>query len=87
VVLGALPQDPSPAGLMPNIIACLPSRCDDFPPLFNLSFLCDNDGTVFKATMSFGLSISDFITAIELANRIRKTFVDAPSQFKNISDE
>ncbi|KFZ02648.1 hypothetical protein V500_00038 [Pseudogymnoascus sp. VKM F-4518 (FW-2643)] len=37
--------------------------------------------------MSFGFSIGDFIAAIELANRIRKEFVDAPSQFKAISDE
>ncbi|KAH8761909.1 hypothetical protein BGZ57DRAFT_858065 [Hyaloscypha finlandica] len=38
-------------------------------------------------TMSFGFSIGDFITVIELANKIRKDFVDAPSQFKAISDE
>ncbi|KFY03097.1 hypothetical protein O988_01710 [Pseudogymnoascus sp. VKM F-3808] len=37
--------------------------------------------------MSFGFSIGDFITAIELANKIRKEFVDAPSQFKTVSDE
>ncbi|KFY02660.1 hypothetical protein O988_02000, partial [Pseudogymnoascus sp. VKM F-3808] len=37
--------------------------------------------------MSFGFSVGDFITAIELANRIRKEFVDAPSQFKAVSDE
>jgi hypothetical protein len=37
--------------------------------------------------MSFGFSVGDFITAIELANKIRKEFVDAPSQFKDISDE
>jgi hypothetical protein len=37
--------------------------------------------------MSFGFSVSDFITAIELAYKIRKEFVDAPSQFKDISDE
>jgi surfactin synthase thioesterase subunit len=36
--------------------------------------------------MSFGFSVGD-IMAIELANRIRKEFVDAPSQFKDISDE
>jgi hypothetical protein len=38
-------------------------------------------------TMSFGFSVGDFIAAIELANRIRKEFVNAPSQFKAISDE
>ncbi|ELR09111.1 hypothetical protein VC83_04395 [Pseudogymnoascus destructans] len=37
--------------------------------------------------MSFGFSVGDFITAIELANKIRKEFVDAPSQFKAVSDE
>ncbi|OBT62628.1 hypothetical protein VE03_08515 [Pseudogymnoascus sp. 23342-1-I1] len=37
--------------------------------------------------MSFGFSVSDFITAIQLANKIRKEFVDAPSQFKAVSDE
>lgn len=37
--------------------------------------------------MSFGFSIGDFIAVIELANRLRKDFVDAPSQFKDISDE
>jgi hypothetical protein len=29
--------------------------------------------------MSFGFSVGDFITVIELANKIRKEFVDAPS--------
>jgi hypothetical protein len=37
--------------------------------------------------MSFGFSVGDFVAAIELANKIRKEFVDAPSQFKGISDE
>lgn len=37
--------------------------------------------------MSFGFSIGDFIAVIEHAKRIRKDFVDAPSQFKAISDE
>ena len=37
--------------------------------------------------MSFGFSLSDFIAAIELANKIRKEFVNAPDQFKAISDE
>jgi hypothetical protein len=51
------------------------------------SSILGNDGTVFKATMSFGFSVGDFLTAIELANRIRTRFVDAPDQFKAISDE
>jgi hypothetical protein len=37
--------------------------------------------------MSFGFSVGDFIAVFELANKIRKEFVDAPSQFKAISDE
>ncbi|KAH6718299.1 hypothetical protein BKA61DRAFT_599405 [Leptodontidium sp. MPI-SDFR-AT-0119] len=37
--------------------------------------------------MSFGFSVGDFIAAIELAKKIRKEFVDAPGQFKAISDE
>ena len=37
--------------------------------------------------MSFGFSIGDFIAVIELANKIRKDFVDAPTQFKAISEE
>jgi hypothetical protein len=37
--------------------------------------------------MSFGFSVGDFIAAIQLANDIRKEFVDAPGQFKAISDE
>jgi hypothetical protein len=42
---------------------------------------------VLDITMSFGFSVGDFITVIGLANKIRKEFVDAPSQFKAISDE
>jgi hypothetical protein len=37
--------------------------------------------------MSFGYGVSDFIAVLQLANNIRKQFVDAPSQFKAISDE
>jgi hypothetical protein len=37
--------------------------------------------------MSFGFSISDFITVIELANKIRTEFIGAPSQLKDISNE
>jgi hypothetical protein len=37
--------------------------------------------------MSFGFSIGDFITILQLAKEIRKEFVDAPSQFKAVSDE
>lgn len=38
-------------------------------------------------TMNFGVSVGDFITVLQLANNIRKQFVDTPSQFKAISDE
>jgi len=37
--------------------------------------------------MSFGFSISDFVTLFELATRVRKRFIDAPDQFKAISDD
>jgi len=37
--------------------------------------------------MSFGFSVGDFITVLQLANKIRQRFVDAPDQFKAISDE
>ncbi|KAJ5964750.1 uncharacterized protein N7479_004626 [Penicillium vulpinum] len=37
--------------------------------------------------MSFGFGIGDFLAVIELAKEIRKGFVEAPVQFKNISDE
>ncbi|KAI1444648.1 hypothetical protein F5Y02DRAFT_427579 [Annulohypoxylon stygium] len=37
--------------------------------------------------MSFGFSISDFFTIIELVDRVRKQFAQAPSQFKAISVE
>ena len=37
--------------------------------------------------MSFGFSIGDFLAAIDLANKIRREFVGAPTQFKDISNE
>ncbi|KAJ3458785.1 hypothetical protein MRS44_012894 [Fusarium solani] len=37
--------------------------------------------------MSFGFSVGDFLTAAQLAHKIRKNFNGAPSQFKNLSDE
>lgn len=36
--------------------------------------------------MSFGFSVGDFLAVIKLANKIRKDFVGAPSQFSSISD-
>ena len=37
--------------------------------------------------MSFGFSVGDFLAVIELTNKIRREFIGALSQFKNISDE
>jgi hypothetical protein len=37
--------------------------------------------------MSFGFSVGDFLAVIELINKIRREFISAPSQFKNISNE
>ena len=49
------------------------------PPNFT-SYICDY-------TMSFGFSVGDFIALLNLANTVRRQFVDAPAQFKAISDE
>jgi len=51
------------------------------------AFSCANNRAVLNITMSFGFRVGDFIAAIELANKIRKEFIDAPGQFKDISDE
>jgi hypothetical protein len=37
--------------------------------------------------MSFGYSVGDFIALLQLANNVRERFVNAPRQFKAISDE
>ena len=37
--------------------------------------------------MSFGYSISDLIAVGQLANKVRRRFVDSPAQFRAISDE
>lgn len=39
------------------------------------------------ATMSFGFSVGDFLTVINLATQIRKQFSDAPKHFRDLSDE
>jgi hypothetical protein len=36
--------------------------------------------------MSFGVGVGDFLAVTKLANKIRKDFVGAPSQFDEISD-
>jgi hypothetical protein len=62
------------------------------PPVLQLhlhqpSFLSDSDNTIFKATMSFGFSVGDFLAVLQLAGRVRQRFVAAPEQFKGISNE
>jgi hypothetical protein len=37
--------------------------------------------------MSFGFGVGDFIAVFQLVNKIRERFVDAPEQFKAISNE
>ncbi|KAI0810040.1 hypothetical protein GGR55DRAFT_150277 [Xylaria sp. FL0064] len=37
--------------------------------------------------MSFGVSVGDFVAVGKLASKLRRTFIDAPTQFRAISDE
>ena len=37
-------------------------------------------------TMSFGFSVGDFLAVIHIANKIRKDFAGAPSEFKGALD-
>ena len=37
--------------------------------------------------MSFGYSVSDLIIVVQLANKVRRRFVNSPAQFQAISDE
>lgn len=37
--------------------------------------------------MSFGFSVGDILAVLELANKVRKRFVDAPEQLKAVRDE
>jgi hypothetical protein len=55
-------------------------------PSFNI-FLLNLLSPVLTVAMSFGFSVSDFVAILQLANDIRKQFVDAPSQFRAISEE
>ena len=50
-------------------------------------FLSGSGNAAFNVRMSFGFSVGDFIAILKLANNIRERFVDAPEQFKAISDE
>lgn len=36
--------------------------------------------------MSFGFSVGDFVAVIQLANKIRRDFASAPSEFKGALD-
>ncbi len=60
-----------------------PKRRSQHLPL--LFLLCDNN--ISNIRISFGFSVGDFLTAIELANRIRSRFIDAPDQFRAISNK
>ncbi len=37
--------------------------------------------------MSFGVSVTDFATIIQLSSKARKQFVNAPDEFKALKDE
>jgi predicted nuclease with TOPRIM domain len=37
--------------------------------------------------MSFGFSTSDFIAVIQLSNKVRKQFIDAPNEFNALKNE
>jgi hypothetical protein len=68
--------------------SCGASEADLFYPLLSLNiFLLCLLSPVLTITMSFGFSFGDFVAVLQLANNIRKQFVDAPSQFKAISGE
>jgi hypothetical protein len=49
--------------------------------------LSDTPSYATIGTMSFGFSVGDLITALQLTNQIRTRCVNAPEQFKAISDE
>ncbi len=55
--------------------------------LLSSTLLHRNYDAVLKSMMTFGFRVGDVIKALELANEIRTRFVDAPGQFKAISDE
>lgn len=57
------------------------------PFSFHSELLLTRSQSTISVTMSFGFSIGDFISVLQFANYTRKQFVDAPSQFKEISDE
>jgi hypothetical protein len=54
---------------------------------FFLSFIYYIDRITFTVKMSFGYSVGDCIAILQLANKVRERFNDAPEQFKAISNE
>lgn len=75
----ATSKEPCEAG--PNFINATTSF------YFSFSFIYDIDSTTFTVTMSFGYSIGDYIAILQLVNKVRERFDDAPEQFKAISNE
>ena len=56
------------------------SRYGNTIPPANPRYICEH-------TMSFGYSVGDFLALYNLVNTVRKQFVEAPDQFRAISDE
>lgn len=71
-------KDPQPREVKKKI--SLPSRCDTSFPRSTPLTICDN-------VMSSGNGVSHLILLSKLVNAVRKQFVDAPDQFKEICDE
>jgi hypothetical protein len=57
------------------------------PSTFYPSFIFHIDSTTSIFTMSFGVGVGDFLAIWELLGQIHKRFVDAPGQFKAVSNE
>ena len=68
-----------------NSLARFHERCYGYH--LNVATSSRKLGDVFDATMSISFGVGDLIAVYQLANKIRKEFVNAPSQFKDISDE
>jgi hypothetical protein len=45
-----------------------------------------DDGIAVKFNMSFGFGFGDFVTLIQLAQAVREQFIEAPKQYKALSD-
>jgi hypothetical protein len=61
-----------------------PAADDAFLSIQHFYLLKKHPGT--HVTMSFGFSVGDFLAVIQLANKIRKDFASAPSEFKGALD-